>query len=76
MVFLCGLINIIITVTKIRKMIIRAIPTSLQQAIGGGIGLFVAYVGMMSVGLITFTSKDPAAAARVNQLLLFQVLLL
>ena len=64
MVFLCGLINIIITVTKIRKMIIRAIPTSLQQAIGGGIGLFVAYVGMMSVGLITFTSKDPAAAAK------------
>ncbi|KXA17543.1 NCS2 family permease [Gardnerella vaginalis] len=64
MVFLCGLINIIITVTKIRKMIIRAIPTSLQQAIGGGIGLFVAYVGIMSVGLITFTSKDPAAAAK------------
>lgn len=64
MVFLCGLINIIITVTKIRKMIICAIPTSLQQAIGGGIGLFVAYVGMMSVGLITFTSKDPAAAAK------------
>lgn len=64
MVFLCGLINIIITVTKIRKMIIRAIPTSLQQAIGGGIGLFVAYVSMMSVGLITFTSKDPAAAAK------------
>lgn len=64
MVFLCGLINIIITVTKIRKMIIRAIPTSFQHAIGGGIGLFVAYVGIMSVGLITFTSKDPAAAAK------------
>ncbi len=64
MVFLCGLINIIITVTKIRKMIIRAIPTSLQHAIGGGIGLFVAYVGIMSVGLITFTSRDPAAAAK------------
>ncbi|EPI60088.1 putative permease [Gardnerella vaginalis JCP8070] len=64
MVFLCGLINIIITVTKIRKMIIRAIPTSLQHAIGGGIGLFVAYVGIMSVGLITFTSKDPEAAAK------------
>lgn len=64
MVFLCGLINIIITVTKIRKMIIRAIPTSLQHAIGGGIGLFVAYVGIMSVGLITFTSKDPAATAK------------
>ena len=39
MVFLCGLINILITVTKIRKMIILAIPESLQHAIGGGIGL-------------------------------------
>ena len=33
MVFLCGLINIIITVTKIRKMIIQAIPEVLQNAI-------------------------------------------
>ena len=41
MVFLCGLINILITVTKIRKMIILAIPESLQHAIGGGIGASV-----------------------------------
>ena len=33
MVFICGLINIFITVTNIRKMIIRAIPESLQHAI-------------------------------------------
>ena len=39
MVFLCGLINILITVTKIRKIIIQAIPEVLQNAIGGGIGL-------------------------------------
>ena len=64
MVFLCGLINIIITVTKIRKMIIMAIPESLQHAIGGGIGLFVAYVGMLNVGLIKFTPGDPKAAAK------------
>jgi AGZA family xanthine/uracil permease-like MFS transporter len=54
MVFLCGLINIIITVTKIRKMIIEAIPPMLQNAIGGGIGIFVAYVGMLNVNLVTF----------------------
>ena len=35
MVFLCGLINILITVTKIRKIIIQAIPEVLQNAIGG-----------------------------------------
>ena len=57
MVFLCGLINIIITVTKIRKMIIQAIPEVLQNAIGGGIGLFVAYVGFLNVGFFTFTDQ-------------------
>ncbi|MCL2774507.1 MAG: NCS2 family permease, partial [Oscillospiraceae bacterium] len=41
MVFICGIINVIITVTKVRKAIIRAIPKSLQLAIGGGIGLFI-----------------------------------
>lgn len=58
MVFICGLINIIITVTKLRKYIIKSIPLSLQNAIGGGIGLFIAYVGVKNAGLIQFTS-DP-----------------
>ena len=58
MVFLCGLINVLITVTKIRKMIIKAIPESLQHAIGGGIGVFIAYIGIKDAGLLTFTS-DP-----------------
>lgn len=62
MVFICGLINIFITVTKIRKIIIKAIPTSLQNAIGGGIGVFIAYLGFLNAGLITFDSGVPAMA--------------
>ncbi|MEG1662067.1 MAG: NCS2 family permease, partial [Clostridiales bacterium] len=58
MVFLCGIINIIITVTKVRKQIIKAIPRSLQNAIGGGIGMFIAYIGLKNAGLINFTC-DP-----------------
>lgn len=58
MVFLCGILNIVITVTKIRKMIIQAIPPMLQHAIGGGIGVFIAYIGVKKCGLLTFTS-DP-----------------
>ena len=58
MVFICGLVNIIITVTKIRKSIIKSIPVSLQNAIGGGIGIFIAYIGVKNAGLINFTS-DP-----------------
>ncbi|MBN2356602.1 NCS2 family permease, partial [candidate division KSB1 bacterium] len=45
-VFLCGVLNFIIVITKVRKMLILAIPQSLQYAIGGGIGLFIAYIGI------------------------------
>ncbi len=62
MVFICGLINILITVTKLRKYIIKAIPVSLQHAIGGGIGLFVAYIGFLNVGFIDFGDGVPAMA--------------
>ncbi|WEV60254.1 NCS2 family permease [Streptococcaceae bacterium ESL0729] len=58
MVFICGLVNIIITVTRIRKAIMKAIPISLQHAIGGGIGIFIAYVGIKNAGLLQFLS-DP-----------------
>lgn len=60
MVFICGLFNILITVTKIRKYIIKAIPHSLQNAIGGGIGIFIAYIGMLNIGVINFTAGVPA----------------
>lgn len=63
MVFICGLINILITVTKIRKYIIKAIPLSLQNAISAGIGLFVAYIGFLNVGIVNFGAGVPELAA-------------
>lgn len=58
MVFICGVVNIIITVTKIRKLLIKSIPIGLQHAIGGGIGIFIAYIGIKNAGLINFTSDQ------------------
>ncbi len=60
MVFICGVINILITVTRVRKAIIRAIPASLQNAIGGGIGIFIAYIGFLNAGFINFGAGVPA----------------
>lgn len=54
MVFICGLINVVITVTKVRKEIIKAIPRSLQLAVGGAIGLFIAYIGLKNAGFLYF----------------------
>lgn len=60
MVFICGIINILITVTNIRKMIIDAIPVSLQYAISGGIGMFIAYIGLFSAHFLQFTPDGAA----------------
>ena len=60
MVFICGLINIVITITKLRKSIVKSIPESLQNAIGGGIGLFIAYLGFNNAALISFTGTYPS----------------
>ena len=59
MVFICGVINILITVTKVRKYIIKSIPKSLQNAISAGIGVFVAYLGVLNIGLINFSAGVP-----------------
>lgn len=67
MVFLCGLINILITVTNIRRMLIIAIPDSLQNAISAGIGVFIGYLGVKNLGLLKFTS-DASNIASVNGL--------
>ena len=55
MVFICGVINVLITITSVRKMVIKAIPTFMQDAITVGIGLFITYIGVKSAGLIEFS---------------------
>lgn len=75
MVFICGIINILITVTKIRKLIIHAIPESMQHAIGGGIGIFVAYVGIKmldSFRLVQTHLRLPAVSLKAAKRLTLQ----
>ncbi len=66
MVFICGIINILITVTRVRKMIIEAIPESLQYAISGGIGLFIAYIGLKEAHFLNFTSEAPNILTKMD----------
>lgn len=55
MVFICGIISLIITLTSVRKMIIESIPGSLRAAISAGIGIFLSYVGIKNAGILKFT---------------------
>ena len=47
-----GLIFIVLTVTNVREAIVNAIPLSLRNAIGAGIGLFITFIGLNSAGVI------------------------
>ena len=65
-VFICGLVNCLITVTSLRKKILAAVPESLQVAISGGIGLFLAYMGMLQSGFIVLDGDLPAMASQIT----------
>ena len=51
-VLLEGLIFILLTVTNVREAIVNAIPLNLRHAIGAGIGLFVAFIGLKESGVV------------------------
>ncbi len=53
-VFICGVLNLLVTLTSLRKRIIKAIPQFLQESITVGIGLFITYVGLINAGIIEF----------------------
>jgi len=47
-----GLIFIVLTLTGLREKIINAIPAELKKAVGAGIGLFIAFVGLQSAEIV------------------------
>ncbi|MBO7307212.1 MAG: NCS2 family permease [Alistipes sp.] len=51
-VLLEGFIFILLTATNVREAIVNAIPLSLRNAIGAGIGLFIAFIGLSSAGVV------------------------
>ncbi|CZT57561.1 Guanine/hypoxanthine permease PbuG [Eubacteriaceae bacterium CHKCI005] len=51
-VFISGIIFIIITLTGLRTAIVNAIPLPLKKAISGGIGLFIAFIGLQNAGIV------------------------
>ncbi|MDE5832708.1 MAG: NCS2 family permease [Desulfovibrio sp.] len=51
-VFISGVVFLLLTVTKIRRMIIDAIPMDLKYSIVVGIGAFIAFIGMKNCGMI------------------------
>lgn len=51
-VLLEGIIFILLTITNLREKIVDALPLTLRNAIGAGIGLFIAFIGLQNAGII------------------------
>jgi AGZA family xanthine/uracil permease-like MFS transporter len=51
-VFLSGTAFLVLTVAGVRQLIIKAVPRSLFAAVAGGIGLFIAFIGLRDAGVI------------------------
>lgn len=64
-VFISGLIFLLLTITKIRQMIIDAVPMDLKYAIIVGIGAFIAFIGMKSCGIIVASPSTLVALGNV-----------
>lgn len=65
-VFLEGLIFILLTVTNIRSLIVDAIPVSLKNAIGVGIGLYIAFIGLRNAGFIVNNESTSVALGELG----------
>ncbi|MGK0552202.1 NCS2 family permease [Enterococcus faecalis] len=65
-VFVASLLFILITVFKLRERIIDAIPADLKYAISGGIGLFIAFLGLSEGGIIVADKSTLVALGSLN----------
>ncbi len=65
MVFVSGVIFFLISLVGLRKRIINSIPDSLKQSIGAGIGFFIAFIGLVKMGVIV---NNPATLVGLGNL--------
>ncbi len=59
LVVLEGLIILVLVLTGFRKAVLHAVPTALKTAISVGIGLFIAFIGLVDAGIVR---RNPDAA--------------
>jgi len=57
-VFVASLIFLVISLVKLREIVINAIPKDLKLAVASGLGIFIAFVGLQGGGLITASESS------------------
>jgi len=62
-VFVSGVIFLVMSLMGLREMIFNSVSPGMKNAIAGGIGLFIAFIGLQEAGLLV---KDPGTALKLN----------
>ena len=65
-VFIEGLLFILLSLFKIREQIANAIPAGMKSAIGGGIGLFISFIGLQHCGIVIADENTQVTLANFN----------
>src|SRR6204780_2142721 len=64
-VFISGVAFLLLTVAGVRQLIVSAVPRSLFAAVAGGVGLFIAFIGLKDAGVII---SNPATSVALGDL--------
>jgi AGZA family xanthine/uracil permease-like MFS transporter len=65
-VFISGVIFVLLTLFKIREMVVNAVPDSLKKAIAVGIGIYIAFIGLEWGGIIAKDASTGVTLAKLN----------
>lgn len=61
-----GLLMAALVLTGFRKAVFKAVPPALRRAISVGIGLFIAFVGLMNAGIVRKPEGSPPVELGIN----------
>lgn len=65
-VLISGILALIVTMTGLRELLIKAIPTSLKHAVGAGIGLFIMLIGFKNAGIVAANPDTIIALGKIT----------
>ena len=79
-VFLSGIIFLLLTFGGIRQKLLGAVPHQLHAAVAGGIGLFIAFIGLRNSGIIVPSTATTVTLGNLHmhstQLAIFGIVLI
>ena len=65
-VFISGVFFLILTITGVRKMFVKAIPKHLRLGIAAGIGLFITFIGLQKLNIIVANKATMVGLGKVD----------